>query len=124
MSWFKRENSKIPADDKIPLPVGMEGFHAWAERIIATAGLPATMESQKYTLAHMLTNLQPGEDSAHEEFFVKNLRRAAANQVAIYYREKIYPEVKARVAREEAQAQQGEATPPRERRWQGLGTQS
>lgn len=111
MSWFKSENAKIN-DDRVYLPVGLTGFHAWCERIIALAGMPASVESQKSTLAHMITNLPPGEDSVSESAIVKNLRRAAANQVAIYYREKIYPEVKARLAREEAQAQQGEATPP------------
>lgn len=111
MKWFKNP-AKKPA--LTPLPVGLEGFNNWSDRIIERAGLPSTRESQKYALAHMITTLPQGVCEESEDYFVTSLRRAASNQCAIYYREKIYPEVKARLAREEKEAQekqQGEATP-------------
>lgn len=107
MMWVKPKES---APKKHPLPVGLQGFNDWSDRIIQLAGLPATPESQKYALAHMLTNLPPQECEESDEYFVKAMRRAAANQVAIYYREKIFPEVKARLAKEEQEKQQAEAT--------------
>lgn len=106
MIWGK---TKSITPQKKPLPVGLQGFNDWSDRIIKIAGLVSTPESQKYALAHMLTNLPPQECEESDDYFVKAMRRAAANQVAVYYREKIFPEVKARLAKEE-QEKQAEAT--------------
>lgn len=120
MGWFKKDSPPAGlmyfGSEQFPsliasLPVGVGEFHEWSERIIAQAGLSSTVESQKYTLATMLTQLPPDKAAESDEFFVKAIRRAAANQVAVYYKEKIYPEVKARLKAEE-EKQAAAATAP------------
>ena len=97
--------------EKRPLPIGLNEFHEWADRIIAGAMLPATEESQKYTLSNMILHMKPTEAFVEDTYFIHSLRKAAANQVADFYRQKVYPEIKARLAAEEAKQNQAEATP-------------
>ena len=91
------------------LPVGLTEFHEWSDRIIAGSLLPATPESLKWQLAFLICELPVSCTAETDAYFIQRLRKSAANQVAIYYREKIYPEVKARLLEEQKQA---EVTPP------------
>jgi hypothetical protein len=66
-----------------PLPMGKEETEEWARRIIAGAAIPgATYESQLGALMVMLMSLGPQEDHKSDGFFIKSLRKAAANEVA------------------------------------------
>lgn len=100
--WFnKKQNFVGPLLEKKHLPVGMKEFHEWSDYIIFLAGLKATNESQKYALSNMILHLGPTVDAESDAYFVKALRKSAANQVADEYRQRIYPEVKERLRREE-----------------------
>lgn len=100
--WFNRALKEV--SKKRPLPVGLTEFHEWADRIIEIADLEATPESQKYTLANLILHMKPTEAFCEDAYFVGSLRKAASNQVADYYRQKVYPEVKERLAKEEAKS--------------------
>lgn len=104
-----RSDNKGPMQERHLLPVGVTEFHEWADRIISGSMLPATPESLKYALSVMICELPVSCNAETDAYFIQRLRKSAANQVAIYYREKIFPEVKARLAQEQ---NKGEATPP------------
>lgn len=116
MSWFKKVDSKdgvlAQMQERRLLPIGVAEFHEWSDRIIASAMLPATKESQKYTLANMLLHMKPTEDVEADAYFIKSLRKAAVNQVADYYRQTIFPEVKARLKAEEDAKEAAKQTQP------------
>lgn len=96
-----------------PLPIGLTEFHDWSERIISGSGLPATIESQKYTLANMLLNLKPTQAFEADVYFIHALRKAACNQVADYYRKEVYAKKQAKMAEEALEKQkQAEVTAP------------
>jgi len=89
---------------KRPLPIGVSEFEEWSCRIIEGAMLPATKASQQFTLANMICHLSPTEDFKEDAYFIKGLRKFAANQVADSIREKIRDEEKARLLAEQQQA--------------------
>lgn len=68
--------------EKRPLPLGMTEFEQWSDRIISGTMLPAEPESMKFALATMIMHLKPQEDFVEDAYFIKSLRKAAANQVA------------------------------------------
>ena len=84
-----------------PLPLGVAEFHEWSDRIIEKAMLPATPESLKFALAEMIMHIKPTEDHCDDGYFIKCLRKGAANQVAHHMMITIRDEAKARLAKEE-----------------------
>lgn len=96
---------------KKKLPVGLTEFHEWSEKIIGLAGLSATVNSQKHTLASMIMQLKPTEAFQSDAFFVHSLLKAASNQVALEYAQKIYPQEKARLLAEQQKQNQAAVTP-------------
>lgn len=84
------------------LPVGVQDFHEWSDRIISKAGLPATPESQKFALANILMKLPETKAHERDSFFVACLRKSAINQVADAMRITIRDAAKVRLAAEEA----------------------
>lgn len=91
MKWLAKRRLMA----KQPLPVGVKEFHAWAERIIAAAGLPSRIEDQKYVLANVIcNNCGPAAGFESDAFFISYLRKVAANQVADDMRKAIYAERK------------------------------
>lgn len=64
------------------LPIGMNEFEEWSNRIISGTLLPAELESQKFALAAMLINLSPTTDHESDGYFIKSLRKGAINQIA------------------------------------------
>ena len=42
----------------------------------------ATHESQKFALAEMIMHMKPTDDHCEDSFFIKSLRKSAANQIA------------------------------------------
>ena len=82
----KRILSHLPT----PLPVGVTEFNQWADSIIELSGRFADDASLRQALANMVIHASPlkGTDtpraSIPKAFFVKGLRKGAANQVASY----------------------------------------
>ena len=94
MTWWPQPtvaNIQSELQTKRPLPVGVKEFHEWSDRIIQGAMLPATTESQKYTLANVLVNsCGPAVAFESDLFFINYLRKSAVNQVAVAVRDEIY----------------------------------
>lgn len=112
-SWAPVTLIQDQLNEKRPLPVGITEFHEWSDRIISGAGLQATVESQKYTLANLILHMKPTEAYCEDLYFINSLRKYASNQVADFYRQKIFPEVKERLRKEEEAKQNlAESTPP------------
>lgn len=73
-----------------PLPLGRTEFGEWSYRIITGAMLPnvkdedpiAFLEGQKFALANMIMHLGPTESHKPDAFFIHQLRKVVANQVA------------------------------------------
>ncbi len=110
MSWFKIKKIQAEVQQKRALPTGVKEFHSWADRIIQGAGITATVESQKYTLANVLVNsCGPAVAFESDLFFINYLRKSAVNQIAVAMRDEIYASVK---ARKEAEQNQSAASAP------------
>lgn len=73
-----------------PLPMGRSEFMEWSDRIISGALVSAAVEDQRYVLANLIMHLGPTEDHKPDGFFIKSLRKLAANQVADTIRREIY----------------------------------
>ena len=90
------------------LPVGLAEFNAWADSIIGLLG-PGFDNVPKddlyFVLATIVMHLPSGKDSVPKAYFVRSIRKGAANQVA----GQIFQEVKKRQAEQEAK-KQAEAT--------------
>lgn len=65
-----------------PLPVGRAEFETWSNAIIDLAGPYADPASMKYALASNVMHMKHDVGSVPKAYFVKVLRKAAANQVA------------------------------------------
>ena len=85
-----------------PLPMGVAEFHVWADRIVAGAMVTATAESQKFALAEMIMHMDPTKDHCDDGYFIKKLRKSAANQIAHFMMTTLHTQEKARLAAEEA----------------------
>jgi hypothetical protein len=91
--------------EKRPLPMGMIEFHEWSNRIIAGACIPgATVESQKFSLAHMATTLQHPFEC--DGWFINKLRKAATDQTCRAYLDEVQDKARARL---KSQAEKTEA---------------
>lgn len=73
------------------LPVGLTEFNAWADEIIDLTGQIADSESMKFVICTSIMHLPATAASVPKQFFVKTLRKTAANQVGGY----IFQEIKA-----------------------------
>lgn len=100
MFWSNKEKLKIQLMEKQPLPIGILEFEAWAHRIISGAMLPATDDSQMFTLANMLMHLGPTEAFKEDAYFINSLRKYAVNQVADQVRQDLYAAKQARLEAE------------------------
>lgn len=66
-----------------PLPMGRRAFEEWSDRIISGALVPgASPRSLKFALAEMIMHAKPTDDHIADAYFIKCLRKGAANQVA------------------------------------------
>lgn len=68
--------------ERRPLPMGIEEFEDWSNRIISGTLLPADNDSMKFALATMLLHLGPQEDHREDAYFIHTLRKSAINQIA------------------------------------------
>jgi hypothetical protein len=75
---IKRLLSYLPS----PLPVGLSEFHAWADDIVELSGKFADEDSLKFAISNNLIHLPHTVAYKPKQYFVRTLRKAAANQVA------------------------------------------
>lgn len=68
--------------EKRPLPQGATEFEEWSDRIISGSLITADTMSLKYALANMIMHLGPTESHKEDAFFIHQLKKSAANQVA------------------------------------------
>lgn len=93
-----------------PLPVGLTEFDAWSNRIIALSGQFADADSMKWALASNVMHLGAQNAFVSDHYFVKSMRKAAANQVASQVFQDI--KLKQQLAAEAKLQTQVEATTP------------
>ncbi len=98
LDWFKKSRLVDQLSEKRPLPVGMTEFEEWSDRIISGSGLPATRESQQWTLAMMMAALPATQAYESDGYFINCLRKAANSQVCQAKLEQIHADKKAREA--------------------------
>lgn len=70
------------AEKQYPLPVGMQEFEVWSTRIIEKTGPIADKESMQFVLANNIMHAPPDLDYYPDSYFIKRLRKTAANQIA------------------------------------------
>lgn len=63
------------------LPRGMTEFKSWSERIIKLTGPLADEDSMRFALASQVMHLGPQSSTKSDRYFIRSLRKAAANQV-------------------------------------------
>lgn len=64
------------------LPVGMTEFHQFADEVIELAGSFADEDSMKWAISSQITHLPHTTASKPKAYFVRCLRKAAANQIS------------------------------------------
>lgn len=67
------------------LPVGVQEFDSWAQdiRMLVGKGFEQVLQDDfKYVLATNIMHLGPQKNKVSKNFFVKTLRKSAANQIA------------------------------------------
>ena len=89
------------------LPVGMTEFNSWVSDVIKLTGPMAAEDSMKYAVCSNIIHLPHTKAYVPKQFFVRTLRKAAANQVAsqIFQDIKIKQEAAAKLAIENNEAQ-------------------
>jgi hypothetical protein len=114
--WQKVKNNTAKTSSKTiieqmnelrPLPMGVQEFKEWSDRIISGALIPTTnKESLVATLAVMLQSLGPQESHKPDAYFIHSLRKAATNEVARH----IFTQAKLKQEAEFKAAQEGNAS--------------
>jgi hypothetical protein len=106
---LKRVLSRLPS----PLPVGMSEFQQWSDDIIELSGKFADVDSMKFALASQIMHLGAQQAYVPKNYFVKSMRKAAANQVASQaFQDVKNKQLEAAKAAEEAAKQPVEVTTP------------
>lgn len=75
---FKQFLSLFPS----PLPVGVTEFGKFADDVYELTGPIADYDSIKFTLAGIIMHMGPQRSTAPKNYFVRSLRKTAANQIA------------------------------------------
>jgi len=86
----------------------MSEFNTWSDRVILQSGQFADSDSMKFALASQIMHLPPQTSSVPDQYFVRSMRKAAANQVASQVFQDI--KIKQQEAQKAAQSQPVEAT--------------
>lgn len=94
---------KLRRDSKKPtkLPVGLKEFNQFCDDIIELSGEYADRDSMVYAIASNIIHIKHDCDEVPKEYFVRTLRKAAANQVA----SAIFTEIKERHDKAKAEDQ-------------------
>lgn len=83
LKWYYKKKAAKELSEAKPLPMGRKEFFVWAKRIIAIAQIPgATEESLMFSLSEMVLHVKATESFVSDAYFVHQLRKAAANQIA------------------------------------------
>lgn len=90
-----------------PLPRGITEFYAWADDLIALAGVPNN-DSVKFALAVSITHLGPTESNKSKKHFIDVLQKGAATQIAFAIMDEL--KSKQQAAKDEAAKAALEAT--------------
>lgn len=90
------------------LPVGLTAFNKFTEEVITVAGPMADEDSMKWAIANQIIHLPQTTSKKPMQYFVRSLRKAAANQVASYAFQEI--KLKQQTAAEEAAKQKAADT--------------
>ena len=64
------------------LPVGVTAYDAWLKDITDIVGPIADEMSLQWVISNEIMRLAPGRDKISKRYFVKSLRKYAANQIA------------------------------------------
>lgn len=65
-----------------PLPVGITQFNAFADSVIELSGEYADRDSLRFAIASMIIHADHKIAALSKQYFVKRLRKSAANQIA------------------------------------------
>lgn len=65
-----------------PLPVGMTAYNTWLSSVLELAGPVADKDSMEWVISNEVMRLKSTQDRAPKSYFVKVLRKYAANQIA------------------------------------------
>lgn len=84
------------------LPVGLTAFNQWSEDIITLSGPMADKDSMRFAIASILIHADSGIGALPMQYFVKRLRKSAANQVA----SQVFQEIKTLQAEAQKKAQE------------------
>lgn len=82
MNKFKRQLSLALSYLPSKLPVGLTEFNSFSDSIINLSGEFADRDSMKWAIASQIMHLPPQKSTASKQYFIRSLRKAAANQVA------------------------------------------
>lgn len=91
------------------LPVGLTAFHKWADDIATLTGPIADETSMKFAISSIVIHADAKHGSLPLQYFVRRLRKSAANQVA----SQVFQDVK--LAQAEAAEAAKKAAEPREK---------
>lgn len=69
-------------NEKRALPMGVQDFHEWSDRLIQGAMVGASVASQKFALANMVLHLGPTECFKEDGYFINCLRKYACNEIS------------------------------------------
>lgn len=78
MKLLKKLLSYLPSK----LPVGMTAFHEYSDEVIELSGKFADEDSMRWAIANMVMHLPSTKDKVPKNYFVRCLRKTAANQIA------------------------------------------
>lgn len=92
-----------------PLPVGRAEYEKWIKDILDLAGNVADEDSMRWAVNNIVPHLGPSISKVPKNYFVRSLRKAAANQVAAAMTMEIKERQAAKIAAA-AQQQTVEAT--------------
>lgn len=93
------QKKRIDLESPSPLPKGVTEFHAWADEIIAIAGVPNN-DSTKFGLAVSITHLGPTDARKPKQHFIDTLHKGAATQIAFHIMDELKAKQKAAVEAE------------------------
>lgn len=81
MTRLKALGSLVAAFFPTALPTTVEGMAKWCDEVVALAGFPVNNSFRHATLT-MILHLSPNTDRKAKRYFVKALRKSAANQIS------------------------------------------
>jgi len=107
LNTLKKALSYVLAHIPESLPVGGTHYRAWVNEIVDLAGPIADRDSLVFVISTTILGLPTTKDRKSKMFFVRVLRKAAANQVASFFINEIK---EAQKARTETPAPSGDAS--------------